>query len=246
MDWISALLGGAFDLIGTGINAHIQRDMQQQQNAFNLQMWNLQNEYNTPEAQMQRFQRAGLSPQLVYGNGSSGNATSAPEIGSTIPAGAVASGLDKMLNTIAGVNNLRKQEEEIRQAKIATFQGQMNAEEQAQRLSALQWLGDNTGVLSLPSPGDFNGKNPLRLFALGEYYRKLLGGKLQKEVGQGSLWKTRSQWANLGLTDKDPWWSRLLVRNMPHLDDTFKKLSGRLDSGFFGKGSPFDFLFNLY
>lgn len=43
-------------------------------------MWNMQNEYNSPAAQMQRLQQAGLNPNLVYGGGSvTGNtAGSAP------------------------------------------------------------------------------------------------------------------------------------------------------------------------
>lgn len=44
-----------------------------------LEMWNLQNEYNSPEKQMQRFKQAGLNPALMYGQGSAGNATEAPK-----------------------------------------------------------------------------------------------------------------------------------------------------------------------
>lgn len=45
----------------------------------NLQMWNLQNEYNTPSAQMARYKAAGLNPNLIYGNVSSGNASVLPK-----------------------------------------------------------------------------------------------------------------------------------------------------------------------
>ncbi len=46
----------------------------------NLQMWNLQNAYNDPSAQMERLEKAGLNPNLVYGGGNvSGNTSgSAP------------------------------------------------------------------------------------------------------------------------------------------------------------------------
>lgn len=44
----------------------------------NLDMWNRQNEYNTPLAQMQRLQEAGLNPNLMYGQGNVGNASNAP------------------------------------------------------------------------------------------------------------------------------------------------------------------------
>lgn len=43
-----------------------------------LEMWNKQNEYNTPLAQMERYKMAGLNPNLIYSQGSSGNATSMP------------------------------------------------------------------------------------------------------------------------------------------------------------------------
>jgi hypothetical protein len=39
----------------------------------NVEMWNLQNAYNTPSAQMSRLRQAGLNPNLVYGSGVTGN-----------------------------------------------------------------------------------------------------------------------------------------------------------------------------
>lgn len=45
----------------------------------NLEMWNMQNEYNSPSAQMQRFQAAGLNPNLIYGKGNSGNSSTLPQ-----------------------------------------------------------------------------------------------------------------------------------------------------------------------
>lgn len=39
------------------------------QNSQNLAMWNMQNAYNHPSAQMQRFKEAGLNPNLIYGQG---------------------------------------------------------------------------------------------------------------------------------------------------------------------------------
>lgn len=47
----------------------------------NLEMWHMQNEYNSPSAQMQRYVEAGLNPNLIYGSGatSAGNAQTAPQ-----------------------------------------------------------------------------------------------------------------------------------------------------------------------
>lgn len=49
--------------------------MKQQEQAYNLELWKLQNEYNTPAAQMARYQDAGLNPNLIYGQS---NEASAP------------------------------------------------------------------------------------------------------------------------------------------------------------------------
>lgn len=43
-----------------------------------LEMWQRMNEYNSPAAQMARFQEAGLNPHLIYGQGNAGNASSMP------------------------------------------------------------------------------------------------------------------------------------------------------------------------
>ena len=45
----------------------------------NLEMWHRMNEYNTPMQQMQRFKDAGLNPNLIYGQGTPGNATTLPK-----------------------------------------------------------------------------------------------------------------------------------------------------------------------
>ena len=57
--------------------AKYRAQWQQQENekAYqrSLNMWNLQNEYNSPTQQMARIRAAGLNPNLVYGNGVTGN-----------------------------------------------------------------------------------------------------------------------------------------------------------------------------
>ena len=51
----------------------------ERQKSFAIDMWNRQNQYNSPAEQMKRFQEAGLNPHLIYGQGSSGNASTAPQ-----------------------------------------------------------------------------------------------------------------------------------------------------------------------
>lgn len=86
-------LGGLFSGIFNSVSQHLANkanlaaveatnkanmDLAEYQWSKNLEMWNLQNEYNSPKSQMQRFIEAGLNPNLIYGKGSSGNATSLP------------------------------------------------------------------------------------------------------------------------------------------------------------------------
>lgn len=84
--------GGLIDLAGKAIGGIINSGAQDKSNKANMElakyqfdrnvdMWKMQNMYNTPVAQMNRLRAAGLNPNLVYGNGSvSGNTTSnAPE-----------------------------------------------------------------------------------------------------------------------------------------------------------------------
>ena len=53
-------------------------ELAQYQYSKDLEMWNKQNDYNSPQQQMERFAEAGLNPNLIYGQGNAGNATSAP------------------------------------------------------------------------------------------------------------------------------------------------------------------------
>lgn len=94
MGILSTIVGTVGGLIGSKMNS----DSQDRTNQMNLQiaretneanartarlnrdwqedMWNKQNAYNTPAAQMSRYTDAGINPNLIYGQGSNGNATS--------------------------------------------------------------------------------------------------------------------------------------------------------------------------
>lgn len=57
--------------------------MYAQQNADNLKFWHMQNEYNSPAAQMARLKSAGLNPNLMYGTGASAGIASQVKAGDT-------------------------------------------------------------------------------------------------------------------------------------------------------------------
>lgn len=76
MSWLSAIpiVGG---LIEGAMNDSSNKKIARENREFSLEMWNRNNEYNTPLAQMQRIKEAGLNPNLMYGQGTTGN-SSAP------------------------------------------------------------------------------------------------------------------------------------------------------------------------
>jgi len=87
---IGAGLGLVTDLVGTAVSASntrkanekseaFSREMYDKQKADNLAFWNTNNAYNSPEQQMARLSKAGLNPNLVYGNGAVANSASAPD-----------------------------------------------------------------------------------------------------------------------------------------------------------------------
>ena len=79
--WLTAasgVVGGAIDWIAnkqqTDQSESWSQNMYNQERKNALADWNMQNAYNSPAAQMQRFKQAGLNPNLIYGRGDSGNA----------------------------------------------------------------------------------------------------------------------------------------------------------------------------
>ena len=83
-----AAMQAAASSINTGINAFAQSNLNkktmkwneqqmQTQRQWALQDWQMQNEYNSPTAQMKRLQEAGLNPNLIYGRGT-GDLTAQP------------------------------------------------------------------------------------------------------------------------------------------------------------------------
>lgn len=66
------------------------------QNKLNEQAWMQQQEYNSPANQMARYKAAGLNPNLIYGQGTSGNASSAPVLTSPL----AAAGKDLVKNSL--------------------------------------------------------------------------------------------------------------------------------------------------
>ena len=74
-----ANLDGLWSLGSILVNSYSQHQTnqandrrQQRQNDYNFRMWELNNQYNDPLSQMQRLERAGINPNIMYGQNASG------------------------------------------------------------------------------------------------------------------------------------------------------------------------------
>lgn len=102
--------------------------MYEKQRRDNIIFWNMQNAYNSPQAQMKRFQEAGLNPNLIYGQGNSGPAGNistpdvqpvqfrSPEFGNALTSGVLGmmQGADLKIKN-ATYNNLLEQNTVLKQ-----------------------------------------------------------------------------------------------------------------------------------
>lgn len=83
--WLGPLIAAAGSIIGSALASGSQSssnkanmELAKYRYEKDLEMWNRQNAYNTPAAQMQRYATAGINPNIVVSQGSNGNASSAP------------------------------------------------------------------------------------------------------------------------------------------------------------------------
>lgn len=164
-----SLIGGLFSSSGSRYAARKQLQavretnqmnyqIAQQNNAFNERMWNMQNEYNTPEAQRARLEAAGINPYLMLDGSSTGVAQSAPQadtsgtqvapdLGSTI-----AGGYQSLGNSIASAAGQISQmafQNDLQNANVAKTQADaQNSDLQNQydalrnQFAAAQFLAD--------------------------------------------------------------------------------------------------------
>lgn len=70
MGLLGDFIGGAATVGATAMTNAANMKLAKYQYSKDLEMWNKQNEYNSPQAQMQRLNEAGLNPAMMYGGGS--------------------------------------------------------------------------------------------------------------------------------------------------------------------------------
>lgn len=115
-DPISGYAIGSAISAGGGIVSNIFNNSAiDKQNRYNLDLWNKQNEYNTPKNQMDRFKQAGLNPHLIYGQGNSGNAGApTPSAAKSLDLSAVGNAVKTYLELKAMDTNIENTKEKTR------------------------------------------------------------------------------------------------------------------------------------
>lgn len=141
---VAALLGGFYDTTISSQTARkntdktIEAQRAEAEKAYQRQveMWHMQNAYNSPAEQMKRFGAAGLNPHLIYGQGSTGNASKFPEYQAPnlqyryeAPAygAASANAIQQLMQVGTWMQNMKLSEQEIQSKDLAIdFLGEVN------------------------------------------------------------------------------------------------------------------------
>lgn len=115
---LSSLIGGTLQHQENTTQYHRQQSLLHETQDYNTEMWNANNEYNTPAAQLQRFTDAGFSPNVAASMMSGTNSTqvaspTAPSVSATgSTANAALSGLGALANLSATLAQAKKIETE--------------------------------------------------------------------------------------------------------------------------------------
>lgn len=144
---LPALGSAASSIIGSTVNSNANAKAQDRANAANMELakyqnqanidlWNKQNEYNTPQAQKSRLLAAGLNPALMYGQSASTGIASAPPkveapkveayTGRNLGIGQAGSSFFQTMQTMASVKNAQQQNSNLAAQESFTKQQTIN------------------------------------------------------------------------------------------------------------------------
>lgn len=160
-----------------------------------IDMWNRQNMYNTPQAQMQRFLQAGLNPHLIYGQGNPGNASTPPEyhppnLQYRYESGNYGAAVSSLLPTLMAVGtwmqNMRLSEAELKQKSTGTNRTQQMIDYMLEANPKLLTQMDNKNSLF---PIQFSTQRvaadiaQTKLFEMEQNFRNMFGEGLFSQMG---------------------------------------------------------------
>lgn len=209
----------------------VNREENRKARNWNLSMWKMENEYNTPANQMARFKEAGLNPNLIYGQGNAGNAGSVSSV-SPYQAEAPTINLPNAMEVLRGYQEYLIKNEVIEEQKWKTG------------ITRNMWL--DTALKNFLNYGDLIptgtvalGKGGFANEEVSSWYKPFGGhvGFTERKAEAGlnlsnQLARIRKSEADMSdsikkynLTSADAWWARIIARFMD--ETSIKKLIER-------------------
>lgn len=194
----NTVLGSLMGLANQAIGNSFERKLAEQQNQFNLDMWNKQNEYNLPSNQVKRLVDAGLSPALAYGSVSTGNSQAAPQLNAARQSFNI--GENTLLQNVNNLSSAYSMLESMSQMKERTKYMRLQNENLRARLDGLAYLtdGDLATYYFHDRGYDWQRKLELntRIAQQNDFYGKSLDYRLKGLGLQNDLLRARFNLAN--------------------------------------------------
>lgn len=197
-------------------------------NYRNVQNWHMANEYNSPKAQMQRLQEAGLNPNLIYGNGISGASGNAGNVSgaSVAHAGNLTAGaLDSYIGFKAKKAQVDLLEQQLLNAKEQQRLISNNADEAwydavnknygdpMNPIAENMRLRNEKSRLDIVSKTiDNNIKDATKAARVKEIYWKAERAEKQYEgeALRNELYRLQQEFLRIGLDRNAPWYAKLI------------------------------------
>jgi len=242
-----SVFGALISLGSSLINNNANKKAQQRQNRYNkaeaelayqrqMEMWNLQNQYNSPANQMQLMTQAGLNPNMVADKaGGSSRADRGPEYQAAryeasgfSPAASIAPALQMYQNyrmneaQIDNINQRTANDRVTNDVLLNTVTGKGLANELNRVNIQRSKLGYERETQLLPYQLDMAKESATRqkwevLKSARDYENKLYQGKLMEsqaeKIKADTLFRSmQNDFAKIGITNSDNFWVRILAR----------------------------------
>ena len=214
----------------------------------NIRFWNMQNQYNHPKAQMERLQKAGLNPNLIYGSsvaGATGSASSiAPSkaapynIQNPVPS-TIQSALAPNQNKLLGAQEIKTLADAKLTGKLARDRD-LKIGAELKELNARAKIADSTAIVKgLEAQGMSTHK--------ADYFESLLA-KFQTEKSKAVVEALNANIAEeYRLRPNDPLWYRELKKLVETIKDQIKdwsELPSEVRQGLLNSINPFNIFKN--
>ena len=241
----STILQGQYNSRIAGENYAYSRDLAALQNQYNIDMWNMNNEYNSPKNQLQRLIAAGLNPNLAYGTVSTGNSQRPPEqvTGQYHRDSVDMRGMfDGIGSIFSDIMNFARFQEDLNGKRIANARSAL-ALLDAEALLSAKYLYKDKNPWYVGNRQIFLGSDYAKHFgdpgyytlplSLTDYYRDKLNADLGFRKNQSSLIAGKLTYQNL----INSWFKTDRIFNM--VNGAAKTILGAIPFGrFIGGGNP--------